>query len=164
MNAAVSTARTRKRKRTLLPLLVVLFLISYGLLTKLVIEQDKTIDSQRTLIHLLFKDSVQLSALRKAERKESRAHAGQGTSLNSLPSQARPDAKIPIIQVPSGKNPSNQVQSNQVQSERVPFGKTREQSGSKAERKAGKAQKPAPNRPPAELTDPSDMRRVSVAI
>ncbi len=50
-----------KPKRTLLPVLIALFVVSYGLLTMLVVEQARTIDSQRSLIGLLFDDSVQLS-------------------------------------------------------------------------------------------------------
>ena len=158
---AVVTGR-RKRKHSLLPLLVVLFLISYGLLTNLVLQQDKTIDSQRTLVHLLLKDSLQLSAMRKAERQKGQADPGRRASMNSLQAQAHAP-KIPVIHVPSQaqKSPSAQVRSEQVQSEKVPSGK---QNGAKTDRKTGKAQKRVPNRPPAELTDPSDTRRVSVAI
>src|SRR5215470_1030486 len=88
-----------RRKRTLLPLLIVLFLVSYGLLTTLVIEQNRTISSQRTLIHLLFKDSLHLSVLRKAERQK--AHAAQGIPASDLQADAKtPSAKIPVIQVP----------------------------------------------------------------
>ena len=140
-----------KRKRALLPLLVVLFLISYGLLTMLVVEQSKTISSQRTLIHLLFKDSLHLSALKKAERQK--AHTSAGAATGSLQADAQVQAgKIPVIQVPQQKSPSTQV----------PADKGKQQTGGRAEHKQ-KAQKKAP-KPPAELTDPSDMRRVSVAI
>jgi hypothetical protein len=60
-----------KPRITLLPILTVLFLISYGLLTMLVVEQAQTIDSQRGLIRQLFDDSVQLSALKgKAIQKQ----------------------------------------------------------------------------------------------
>ena len=52
-----------KPGRTLLPVLIILFLVSYGLLTMLVVEQARTIDSQRGLIGLLFDDSVQLATL-----------------------------------------------------------------------------------------------------
>ena len=185
MNIAAKTAGMSRRKRSLLPLLIILFLISYGMLTKLVIDQDRTIDSQRTLIHLLFKDNLHLSALKKAEGR-SQAKASQGTSSNSL--QA-PSSKLPIIQTPLNQVPLNQVPLNQVPSNnvstsqvpsvkgpstqassekdpliQVPSGKTTAQNSAKTERKSGKAQKPAPNRPPAELTDPSDMRRVWIAI
>ena len=53
-----------KPKISMLPILVVLFLISYGLMSVLVVEQGRTIDSQRHLIRDLFNDSVQLSALK----------------------------------------------------------------------------------------------------
>ena len=175
MNIAAKTAGMSRRKRTLLPLLIILFLISYGMLTKLVIDQDRTIDSQRTLIHLLFKDNLHLSALKKAEGG-SQAKASHGASSNSL--QA-PSSKLPIIQTPLNRVPSNNVSTNQVPSVKgpstqalsgkdpliqVPSGKTTAQNSAKTERKSGKAQKPAPSRPPAELTDPSDMRRVWIAI
>jgi hypothetical protein len=48
----------------MLPLLVVLFLISYGLLAMLVVEQDRTITAQRSLIQQLFSDSMELTALK----------------------------------------------------------------------------------------------------
>ena len=160
MNKAVNAAVTGSRKHSLLPLLVVLFLISYGLLTNLVLQQDKTIDSQRTLIHLLFKDSLQLSAIKKAERQKGQADAGLRTSVNGLQAQAH-TPKIPAIQVPSQKSPSAQVRPEQIQSGKIPSGK---QNGARTDRKTGKAQKRMPNRPPAELTDPSDTRRVSFAI
>jgi hypothetical protein len=146
---------TGKRKRGLLPLLVVLFLISYGLLTMMVVEQNRTIISQRTLIHLLYKDSLHLSALKKAERQK--AHTPAGAATGSLQADAQVQAgKIPVIQVPPQKSPSTQFPSAQVPTDK------KQQTGGRAEHKQ-KAQKKAP-RPPAELTDPSDMRRVSVAI
>jgi len=142
---------TGKRKRGLLPLLVALFLISYGLLTMMVVEQNRTIISQRTLIHLLYKDSLHLSALKKAERQK--AHTPAGAATGSLQADAQVQAgKIPVIQVPPQKSPSTQV----------PTDRSKQQTGGRAEHKQ-KAQRKAP-RPPAELTDPSDMRRVSVAI
>jgi len=48
----------------LLPLLVVLFLISYGILTLLVVEQGKTIEAQRSLLREMLKDSAQLATLK----------------------------------------------------------------------------------------------------
>src|SRR6202049_2008679 len=52
-NTAVSI-----KKRSLLPLLTVLFLFSYGLMTLLIVEQGTTIQSQRALIRDLFSDSM----------------------------------------------------------------------------------------------------------
>lgn len=48
----------------MLPLLTVLFLISYGLLTLLVVEQNETIQVQRGLLRQLFGDSIELSAMK----------------------------------------------------------------------------------------------------
>jgi len=64
-----------KPKNAMLPILVVLFLISYGLMSVLVLEQGRTIDSQRHLIRDLFNDSVQLSALKTKELLKQRATA-----------------------------------------------------------------------------------------
>jgi hypothetical protein len=47
-----------------LPLLVILFIVSYGILTMLVFEQGQTIESQRTLIREMLKDSNQLATLK----------------------------------------------------------------------------------------------------
>ena len=56
--------RTTKRPAAILPLLVILFIASYGILTMLVFEQGQTIESQRGLIHEMLKDSTQLATLK----------------------------------------------------------------------------------------------------
>jgi len=57
----------------MLPLLVILFVVSYGILTTLVFEQGRTIESQRSLIREMLKDSTQLAALKgKLARDESK--------------------------------------------------------------------------------------------
>jgi len=53
-----------KPTRSALPLLVVLFVISYSLMILLVFEQARTIESQRGLIRSLFQDSTQLSRMK----------------------------------------------------------------------------------------------------
>jgi hypothetical protein len=99
-----------KRKSSLLPLLVVLFLISYGLLTLLVVEQDHTITAQKTLISQLYGDSLELTAIKSKEIQRHRADAqaqgqaqgqGQGqmhakahAQMQAPPSQQKPQAKI----------------------------------------------------------------------
>lgn len=45
-------------------MLVILFIVSYGILTMLVFEQGQTIESQRSLIREMLKDSTQLAALK----------------------------------------------------------------------------------------------------
>jgi hypothetical protein len=57
----------------MLPLLVILFIVSYAILTVLVFEQGKTIESQRNLIREMLKDSTQLAALKgKLARDDSK--------------------------------------------------------------------------------------------
>jgi len=76
----VEMLEPQKSKHALLPLLTVLFLISYGLMVMLIVEQGKTIDTQRYLIRSLFSDSSQLSALRNgAIQKHNEAQAKAGT-------------------------------------------------------------------------------------
>ena len=52
-----------KRKHSLLPILITLFLVSYGLMCLLAVEQDRTIAAQRYLIRSLLGDSSELSAM-----------------------------------------------------------------------------------------------------
>jgi hypothetical protein len=57
----------------MMPLLVILFIVSYGILTMLVFEQGQTIESQRSLIREMLKDSTQLAALKgKLARDDSK--------------------------------------------------------------------------------------------
>ena len=73
----VDTVAVAKPKHTLLPLLTVLFLISYGLMAMLVVEQGRTIDTQKYLIRELFSDSTQLTAMkgRAAQKDQAKARA-----------------------------------------------------------------------------------------
>jgi hypothetical protein len=65
--------RTTTRPVAILPLLVILFIVSYGILTMLVFEQGQTIESQRGLIHEMLKDSTQLATLKgKLSRDDSK--------------------------------------------------------------------------------------------
>jgi hypothetical protein len=65
--------RTKLRPAALLPLLVILFIVSYGILTMLVFEQGQTIESQRSLIREMLKDSTQLATLKgKLARDDSK--------------------------------------------------------------------------------------------
>jgi hypothetical protein len=142
----IMTAVGRK-KRTMLPLLVVLFLISYSLLTMLVVEQGRTIDSQRSLIHLLFGDSIRLSATRVAGH-QNQAEQKSKPEQSSAQTQSQP--------------PSSQVTQGQAPSAQVPQNPSKPQANVRSGRGSRKAQKAVP--PPAEMTDPSDMRRVSLSI
>lgn len=155
MDAIANAATKRKRKLTALPLLVVLFVISYLLLTKLVIEQDKTIDSQRSMIHMLFKDNTYLSRLHN--------HAG-ALSKKSKSQDSQLQAQNPASQNPASESASNQESSSQIPSAQVPSSKVGPQANAKTGRRTRKAEKAIPASPPPEPTDPSDQRRVSFSI
>ena len=91
---------TPRRKYGWLPLLTVLFLISYGLMTMLIIEQGQTIESQRALIRELFRDSTELSAVKM---KALQAEHTQALSQN--PSSQNPSTQEPSVrkQAPSSQ-------------------------------------------------------------
>jgi hypothetical protein len=85
----------------MLPILVVLFVVSYCLLTTLVFEQGQTIESQRTLIRAMLQDSTQLAALKsKLAQNQSQRAQGQASapadqknvSPNSGPIASAPQA------------------------------------------------------------------------
>ena len=75
-SAECVASQKKSRPATLLPLLVILFIVSYGILTLLVFEQGRTIESQRFLIRGMLQDSTQLASLKgKLARDESnRSH------------------------------------------------------------------------------------------
>ena len=133
---------TRKSSRSLLPVLTILFLVSYGLLTMLVVEQGRTIDSQRNLIHLLFSDSVQLSSIKgKAiQKQQSDAQARAQAQKKSPPAPAAPSD--PRTQSPSTLQP---------------------QAGAKNQ-STGKVGRPLPQKPPKETVDQGDERRILITI
>ena len=91
------------KKNGWLPLLTVLFLISYALMTMLIMEQGQTIESQRTLIRELLSDSKELSAAKANANQQKTAQA---------PLSARPHQNVPqnpSTQAPSTKTPSSQA-------------------------------------------------------
>jgi len=90
----------QKPKYSLLPLLTVLFLVSYGLLTMLVVEQGKTIDTQRYLIKQLFSDSVQLttmkgSAIQKRQAAQAKANSQAQDKANRNHSAGKLQRPLP---------------------------------------------------------------------
>jgi hypothetical protein len=109
--ASATDAPTASKKHGWLPLLTVLFLISYGLMTMLIVEQGQTIESQRALIRELFRDSKELSAVRmKAaqERAESLSTRTQ-VPLNEAPLTQYPSTQTPSTQAPTRQAPSSQA-------------------------------------------------------
>jgi hypothetical protein len=99
----------------MLPILTVLFLISYGLMTLLIVEQGSTIQSQRTLIQQLLGDSTELSAL-KSKAIQQQAHASkaqaeaqsspvQTPSTQAVPSEKASNARKNKVQRPKHEMP-----------------------------------------------------------
>lgn len=77
-----------RKKHGWLPLLTTLFLISYGLMTMLIVEQGQTIESQRALIRELFQDSKELSAVKLNAQRHKPAMPPQVLPHNPSPQAA----------------------------------------------------------------------------
>lgn len=131
--AAPIDAPLPRKKRGLLPLLTILFCISYGLMTMLIVEQGSTIESQRALIRELFRDSSELSASKMKALKDKRAAAPSAKGQN---------------QAPSTQNPSTQDHSNQT-----PSSQAAPQNGRQNQTQKAKPQFQMPSRPAADLAD-----------
>lgn len=134
-------ANATKPGRTLLPVLTILFVVSYGLLTMLVVEQGRTIDSQRNLIQMLFGDSIELTGMKgKAiQQKQAEAEARARSQMKSQPGHATPSS--PQAQPPSGA--------------------TRPGAKSQSTSKLGR---PLPQKPPKDTADQGDERRMLISI
>jgi hypothetical protein len=104
------------KKHGWLPLLVVLFLISYGLMTMLIVEQGRTIESQRALIRDLFHDSTELSAVKMKAHGQQQAAAAQSVTKN--PSSQTPSTQAPAKQSPSTQAGSQHRIQNQVKKQK----------------------------------------------
>ena len=131
-----------------LPLLVVLFCISYGLMTMLIVEQGATIEAQRALIRDLYRDSMELSAA-KMKAQQERILAGAPST------QALPRNQVPLTQNPSSQNPSTQVPLHHAPSSQA----TPQHPQSQAQKQA--PQFKMPSRPASDL---ADSRRALIMI
>jgi hypothetical protein len=72
----------------MLPILTILFCISYALMTMLIVEQGRTIESQRALIHELFRDSIALNKYRAKELQDQRSAKNSQSPSTQVPNQA----------------------------------------------------------------------------
>jgi len=146
-NTAIAPAASvTPKNHTWLPLLTVLFLISYGLMTLLIVEQGSTIESQRALIRELYRDNTQLSAVKgKAVMEKAIANA-QGGAQTRTPSAGTqvPSTRTPSVQAPLTQTPSTQAPSSQA----VPQQRIQSHAG-----KALKPQIQIPSRPASDLMD-----------
>ncbi len=134
-----------KKKLTLLPLLTVLFVFSYGLMTVLIIEQGSVIQTQRNLIKVLGRDSTELWSARGKAIGDQQTAQTPGSAQAPSTRKPTPD-QAPSSQVPSFKAPSTQAPSTQVPQRRSPS-------------RTGKIAKPYPQLPPMPASDLSDRRR-----
>ncbi len=135
-----------KKKRSLLPLLTILFLFSYALMTLLIIQQGSVIQSQRNLIKVLMRDSTELWSAKGKAIGDRQAAKMQGQS----------GAQAPAANTPATQAPSTQAPSNQAPSKDAP------QSHSPSH--ADKIAKPGPQLPPAPASDLVDRRRALTTI
>lgn len=156
MNEMVAAVAGR-RPRTLVPLLATVFIIAWGLLTMLVVLQDRMIDAQAELIHTFFNQSVSrvkpvhviAKAATKVPGKQARVTVRAHPAINAPAERSSsPVSQIPLSERASAQSPSSQV---------------KPRTADKSSRSARKARSPF-SPPPAEITDPSDQRRVLNSI
>jgi hypothetical protein len=101
--SAPNEAPRKKSRSALLPLLILLFLVSYSILTLLVIEQGRTIESQRSLLREMLKDSTQLAELKgKLARQEAQQTQVGQPEQTPAQAQTQPEQKEPA----AGKTPA----------------------------------------------------------
>jgi hypothetical protein len=128
-----SSVEPRKNKHSLLPLLTVLFVISYSLMVMLVIEQGSTITSQGWLIKQLFADSTELTTIKSKALQDKHTQAqSKAQAQTQAQGQTKEQSQDPSVQVPSHDRAS----------------------GSR------KLEKSLPQHPPKPASDSLDARRV----
>jgi hypothetical protein len=138
-----------KRKHSLLPVLIVLFLVSYGLMCLLAVEQDRTITAQRFLIGSLLGDSSELSNLKGKLIQKQYADAQAQAKAGS-----RSQAQTPLTQVPSTQAPMTQA----------PMTQDKPGGNAQSSHNAGKTRKSVPPKPPLGISDIVDGRRIVETI
>jgi hypothetical protein len=158
MATAIDAPATPKR-RGWLPLLTVLFLISYGLMTALIVEQGATIESQRALIRELFRDSTELSALRSKAQQEQTVADTQ--SHGQAPSAKTQVPLTPgVSTTPSTQTPSTQIPSTQAPVTTAPSSQAAQQHRTQSKAQKQKPQFQMPTKPASDLVD--DPRNLNV--
>jgi uncharacterized membrane protein len=155
---AVMPIAVPKKKRSLLPLLTVLFLFSYGLMTVLIVEQGSAIQAQRNLIKVLMRDSTELWAAK------GKAIGDQQMAQAQAEAAAKAGTRAPstLAQVPSVQTPSTQTPSTQAPSAKAPSTQAVPQHRSQTQ--AGKIAKPETQLPPVPASDLVDRRRALATI
>lgn len=104
---ALSTPLTSaKPKRSISPVLIVLFVVSYGLMVLLITEQGRTIMNQRVMIQQLLGDSAELTHLKVQLQQRVQAQPQ---------SKSQGNKQIPSIQVPPQAQSKNNSQARPMQ-------------------------------------------------
>jgi hypothetical protein len=134
--------------------LMIAFAVGWGLLSILLALQDHAIDAQRELIQGLMQD----------------LHTALATSSGNRGSIHRVELPSHQVQMKSAPSPDVQlsplqpkVQPNSEGSTRNPSSQGKNQSANGG-RGSRQAKEKLPVKPPAQFTDPSDMRRVTFSI
>lgn len=141
MNETTTVAIEREPRSALVPRFALMLVISFVLLSTVALEQDRTIRSQCSLIHLLLQGQVHRTTVRSSAAV---------SNVGSAP--------------PSNQVRAHELSPNLSSSNQAPAVRVKPQITVKPGRKSRRAQEPFPGRPPAELSDPSDMRRVTFSI
>ena len=141
-----------------MPLLTVVFLASYGLMTMLIVEQGTTIQAQRNLIQVLLGDSKELWAMKGKALVDEAARARMQSQAQGSSTQA------PSIQAPSTQTPLTQGQSPSVQTPSTQIPSTQAVPQRHSQSRAGKTAKPKTQVPPMPASDLSDQRRVLITL
>ena len=123
----------------MLPLLIVLFLVSYGILTLLVVEQGRTIEAQRSLLREMLKDSTQLATLKDRLAREVTVQSHDKTAAQMEQKDAAAES-APMAPAAAPKVPSKDT--------------------TKSPGKSARIRKDTPERPAADLQDVRRSTRV----
>jgi hypothetical protein len=144
---SATEAPAASKKHGWLPLLTVLFLISYGLMTMLIVEQGQTIESQRALIRELFRDSSELSAVKLKAAQE---HAESLSTKTQIP-----PTQVPLNEAPLTQNPSSQYPSTQAPTHQAPSSQAGPQNRAQSKSAKQKSDFRMPSKPTLDLVDDS---------
>lgn len=151
-------AQVARKRRSWLPVLTVLFLISYGLMTMLIVEQGATIESQRALLRELYRDSEELSALRsKAQQEKTVADTQSHGQAAKSKSSVTQTPQAPTAQT---QTPSTQIPSTQAPVSTAPSSQAAQQHRTKNQTEKQKPQFQMPTKPASDLID--DPRNLNV--
>ena len=155
MNYNVEAGFGRKSYRVPRGAWMIVFGIAWGLLTVLIVLQDHAIDAQRELIQILIQDLH--TALVTSVSHGNVSSAPVVVKEVQLPDDQVQKQSTPSVQVPS----QSKVQSKAKESSRIPSSQGKNATPGRNSRQA---KEKLSVRPPAEVTDPSDMRRVRFSI